>query len=368
MKKKTRQLLHELQQQCYGKNVSLPSVCYTSSKFLAREESKVLRRGWHCLGREDEVPCAGDFFTVNILNESLIVVRDSSLEVTVVSNVCRHRAMPVAEGSGNTVMFRCPYHAWTYELDGSLRSAPLIDAQEVENCRLPKVRAEIWAGFIFATLNPNAISLAESLADLHKSIENYKPHAMHHIGNFSEVWNCNWKSLVENFMDGYHLSVVHPESLRPLTPTRLCQYGVQGENFTSYIANYATTAPERCNHASDLTDEERRQSKLFCVFPSMVVSVSPDTLVYLALQPDGTDRVKVKWGISVFETELSREEKNKRIHKWQEINHEDHDILKNLHRGHQSKLYHGGSLAPSNLEGTVSHFHDYLIRCLTQRS
>lgn len=364
MKNKTQQLVRDITHQCYGKNVSLPSACYTSAKFLAREEKKILRRGWHCLGRENEIPNRGDFFTASLLNESVIVARHTDAEVAVFSNVCRHRAMPVASGTGNTMLFRCPYHSWTYELDGRLRSAPLMDKEALADCRLPTIRSESWCGFIFATLDPNASALVESMAELHEFVGNYEPEAMHHVDSFSEVWNCNWKSLVENFMDGYHLSVVHPESLRPLTPTNLCRHSIQGENFTSYIANYAAAAPSRSSHSPKLSDDEKRQSKLFCVFPSLVVSVSPDTLVYLALQPDGTDRVWVKWGISSYESGLSAKEKSERVRKWQTINHEDHEILKNLHRGHQSNLYHGGVLGPADLEGTVSHFHDYLIRML----
>ena len=124
-------------------------------------------------------------------------------------------------------------------------------------------------------------------------IENYHMQSMHHAAHFNEVWDCNWKSLVENFMDGYHLSVVHPESLHHLTPTSLCKKLPGTPSFTAYTANYAATAPARENHHPSLSAEQVRQSQLFCIFPAMIASLSADTLVYLCLlytSPSPRDR------------------------------------------------------------------------------
>ena len=185
--------------------------------------------------------------------------------------------------------------------------------------------------------------------------------SMHHAAHFHEVWDCNWKSLVENFMDGYHLSVVHPESLHHLTPTSLCKKMPGTASFTAYTANYASTAPARENHHPSLSAEQVRQSQLFCIFPSMIASLSADTLVYLALYPLNTRQVAVKWGISTFEADLSKDELQARIEKWQQINHEDHEILKHLQKGLQSSKCSTGPLADVNFEGTLFDFHSYLI-------
>ncbi len=351
--------------QCFGKNQSLPSLCYTDTDLLTLEIDRVFRRGWLCLGRVDEIPEVGDYFTYQLLNEPLLVVRSDPDSVSVYANVCRHRAMPVAQGAGNAKRFVCPYHAWTYDLNGALKSAPLMKKKaDLKHCGLPVIRSEQWGGFIFATFSNNVAPLQESLQGLEEVTANYQMASMHHIANFSEVWECNWKSLAENFMDGYHLSVVHPQSLRPLTPTNLCDSLSQGDAYTSYIANYAKAAPAREHFAPTLTEVETRQSRLFCVYPAMVASLSPDTLVYLSLQPVGVSQVQVKWGICVWEDNLSEEHKQQRIEKWQQINHEDHEVLQGLQKGLRSSFYQGGALAPESLEGCVSHFHDYLIRML----
>ncbi len=351
--------------QCLGKNQSLPSVCYTDNELHALELERVFRRGWLCLGRADEIPGTGDYFTYQLLSEPLLIVRSDPETVTVYANVCRHRAMPVARGSGNADRFVCPYHAWTYDLAGQLKSAPLMPKKaQLKKCGLPVVRSECWGGFIFATFNDHAEPLNVSLSGLETVTGNYQMGNMHHIATFEEVWECNWKSLTENFMDGYHLSVVHPESLRPLTPTNLCDTLANGDAYTSYVANYSRAAPARKNHAPTLSESEKRQSRLFCIYPALVASVSPDTLVYLSLQPAGVSQVQVRWGISVYEDNLTTSEKQQRIEKWQQINFEDHEILKGLQNGLRSSFYEGGVLAPENLEGCVSQFHDYLIRML----
>lgn len=355
-------LLQTMQLNCLGKNRALPAACYIDYDFLKLEVQKIFRAGWQCLGRADEIPNTGDYFTTEILNEPLIVARTESSKISVLANVCQHRAMQVARGTGNTSQFVCPYHAWTYTLDGNLRSAPLMKkTPELKNCRLPAIRSESWGGFIFATLDETAVWPAVALCELESAIANYQITDMHHVSCFHEVWDCNWKSLVENFMDGYHLSAVHPQSLRPLTPTSLCETLSGNNAYTGYIANYAKAAPVRRNHSKLLTEEQKRQSRLFCIYPSLVVSVSPDTLVYLSMQPQGPEKVRVKWGIASFEVALSVQEKEERIEKWRQINHEDHEILKNLQSGLGSSFYHGGPLAPANLEGAVKDFHDYLI-------
>jgi len=338
----------------------LPPRCYTDEHFLHLEIEKLLRSEWHCIGREDEIPNIGDYFTMDLLTEPLLVVRKSETDIAVLSNVCRHR---------------CPYHAWTYELNGKLRNAPLVPKEQlVKDCGLPVLNSRCWQGFIFVSMAENSVwpdddaktdeGTVNSLHQLGAHVENYHMQSMHHATHFYEVWDCNWKSLVENFMDGYHLSVVHPESLHHLTPTSLCKKVPGTASFTAYTANYAATAPARVNHHPSLSTEQARQSQLFCIFPAMIASLSADTLVYLALHPLNARQVSVKWGISTFEADLPEEELQARIEKWQQINHEDHEILKHLQKGLQSSRCDTGPLAEDNFEGTLFDFHSYLINKL----
>jgi len=119
--------------------VGPPGVFYTSEAFFEHERATLLRRGWHCVGRADEFAASGDYLTLHLLGEPLIVARDKDGAIRALSNVCRHRGMPLAQGAGNANRFICPYHAWTYATDGRLlRAARMQNAAfDPETCRLP---------------------------------------------------------------------------------------------------------------------------------------------------------------------------------------------------------------------------------------
>lgn len=329
---------------------------YTDEAILTAERRSVFARGWTALCREDEVPVAGSFLATHLHEEPVVVVRDRGGKVRVLSNVCRHRGMLLAEGSGVSRRLSCPYHAWAYDLDGRLIGAPLMrEWVDFDACALTQFQTWCWGGFVFA--NPSANAKPPVLRRLDQSIAPYAMDGFHLIDVFEEEWPCNWKCLVENFMDAYHLSVVHPETLHPLTPSALSRIDVSGKHFTSYTAHYAKTAPARKRGSAALSDDERKQSRLFCVYPSMVASVSADTLAFLMLQPASADRVRVRWGLSSFEAKLSARERRERVSKWQDINAEDHAVLARLQQGLQSAMYKPGPLAPPDLEGCISEFH-----------
>ena len=336
--------------------VGLSASHYTSSTVYAREQQFLFARGWVALCREDELSEPGGFVATQLFDEPVVVVRGKDHRVRVLSNVCRHRGMLLAEGTGCVSRLQCPYHAWTYGLDGKLLGAPLMRDQVAKrNCDLPEFGVWCWGGFVFA--NADRKVRPPRMTVLDQQIGRYGFEHFHLIDVFEEEWPCNWKCLVENFMDAYHLSVVHPGTLRPLTPSHLSRKSVSGKAFTSYIANYTETAPLRRNHAAELSDAERRQSQLFCVYPFLIASVSADTLAFLMLQPNGVDSVRVRWGLSSFEARLSRGAARTRVKKWQAINQEDHAVLARLQHGLRSRVYRPGPLAPPDLEGSVADFH-----------
>jgi len=235
----------------------LAGVFYTSREYFEHERSTVLQEGWHCLGRADEIPQPGNYFTAQILDEPLLVVRGDDNEIRVLSNVCRHRSMPVAEGAGTRKVFVCSYHGWSYRRDGTLLRAANMENNSFDpaKCRLPEFHCELWGGFIYANIADNPTPLQPVLAKLHEQIAPYETEKFRTVHVAEEEWQCNWKCLVENFMEGYHLSVVHPKTLR------------------DYIA-------PRGAGADGLNEKQRKQSFLFSVFPTHVVSQAASLLVF----------------------------------------------------------------------------------------
>lgn len=338
---------------------SMPGAFYTDQSLFDWECATVLQNGWHCLGRADELPNVGDFFTQQLLNEPLLITRTQD-GIHVLSNACRHRGMPVAKGAGNANRHVCPYHAWAYAPDGKLLSAPRMRNAgfDPKTCALPAFATQIHNGFIYASLSDTPAPF--DLAELDALIAPYEPENFRHVHTASEVWNCNWKALVENFMEGYHLSVVHPETLHHYTPTGLSRKGPSGRNFTSYFANYPDNAAGRGMGASGLSEAERKRSTLFAAYPTQVVSIAATTLVSLSIFPLSAEQIEVRWTLSTFGTELDDGILANRIAVWNDVNREDREKLEIMQRALHSRHAVGGPLAGADYEGTVHDFQMWL--------
>lgn len=340
--------------------MTMPGAFYTCENRFQHEAATVLRRGWHCLGRVDEIPNAGDFFTAQVLNEPLIVVRQADGEIAVLANVCRHRGMPLAEGRGNTKRFICSYHAWAYDLNGGLlRAARMKNAGfDAKNCGLHRHNSWLWKGFVYVSLDADIRPCEHPQLDA--LLANYESEGFRLAHVAEEVWNTNWKCLVENFMEGYHLSVVHPETLHGYTPTGLARKLVGGGGFTSYAANYPRDIPSRGFGAPNLTEDERLRSTLFAVFPTQVASQAASLLVSLSIFPLSAGQIRVKWTLSTYGDDLNEEAIAARIALWEKVNQEDREKLERMQVALGSAHAKAGPLAEDDYEGTIRDFHLWL--------
>lgn len=349
----------------------MPAAFYTSPEFLELEKERIFRREWICLGHVGEIPKSGDYFTTELVDEPLLVVRGDDNAVRVLSNVCRHRGNLVAQGAGNLRVFTCAYHAWTYARDGRLLTARLMDGVkgfDKTECRLPSFRTEIWQNFIFVNLNGKAAPLAPGLADLMPYIRNHHQEDRHLFHWTEEVWQTNWKCLTENFMESYHLSSTHPTTLHPYIPTDLTQKVPGNGAFTAYKGHYNPAAPQRGSFHPDLTPEQQRLSLLFCVFPTLVVSYAPDITIYLCLRPLTADAVAIRWGVASHDAKLSKSKQKEYVDLCNAFNVEDRIKLETLQKGLKSRFYVPGPLAPENYEGTTWDFYQFMAQRLAAES
>ena len=355
-----RQKLKELASLPADRPMCMPGAFYTSQRQFEHEAATVLRRGWHCLGREDEIPEAGDFFTVQLLNEPLLVVRGDDGAIRVLANVCRHRGMPLASGRGTAKRFVCSYHAWMYDREGGLLRAPRMENAgfEAKSCRLPQHNVHLWNGFVYVNLDLEAEPFEHP--ELDAMLEPYETSAFRLVHVEEEEWKANWKCLVENFMEGYHLSVVHPQTLHGYTPTGLARKLVGGDGYTSYAANYPDGIEPRGNGATGLTDDERARSSLFAKFPTQVASQAASLLVSLSILPIDANTIRVKWSMSVYKDDLDTETISQRIALWQEVNREDREKLERLQVALGSNYAVEGPLAADDYEGTIRDFQLWL--------
>ncbi|MEM9140378.1 MAG: aromatic ring-hydroxylating dioxygenase subunit alpha [Pseudomonadota bacterium] len=341
---------------------SMTPAFYTDPAVLKAEETAVFLSGWICIGRADEVPEPGAFRTLDILGEPLILTRDKARQIRVLSNVCRHRGSRLVEGEGRTSRFTCPYHAWTYGLDGGLMKAPLIE-MPFDNCDLPSFPVEEWMGWVFLNIDGTAEPLGPQLADLDPYVRNYHPEELSSFNPGTENWGVNWKGLSENFMEGYHLTPVHLKTLHPMTPTRLCEKVPGGGAWTAYKAHYDEKFEGRTEIHPDMTPDEARVSMMFWIYPSFVVGLGPNSATYMAILPDGPDRVSVRWD-NIYRPGMSQEGAQHRYDFAASFNAEDKERLEDMQIGLHSRYATGGPLAPEDFEGTIWDFYGWMAKRL----
>jgi nitrite reductase/ring-hydroxylating ferredoxin subunit len=190
---------------------------YTSAEFAELEARKLWPRVWQVACREDDVANPGDYIEYEILDQSVIVARQPDLTLKAFYNVCRHRGMPLVCGAGNAEEFRCPFHAWTYGLDGRLSFVLSPDEfPPGAEYSLAQVQVDTWGGFVFVNLDGKAQPLAEYLAPVQGLLAPYGFDQMILTKNVTYVFPCNWKLAAEAFMESYHSPGTHPQLMMSL--------------------------------------------------------------------------------------------------------------------------------------------------------
>ncbi len=280
---------------------AMPKSVYTSAEFAALEQMHLFSREWLCAGRAESLPNPGDYLSTKVAGEPVIILRDRDGNLRGLSNVCRHRMSILLQGRGNVRSIVCPYHAWTYNLDGSLRGAPAMTRNEAfcrDDVRLPGVRVEDWHGWIMVTLNPNAPSPGQALAGIDQLVGYLPMQTYRETFREEFTWATNWKVLAENFMESYHLPVCHAGTIGGSVDLNLmtCPEGHAAFNYHWIVRNDAV--PLSLAHPSNqtLTGDQRRVTWLLAIYPGMLITLTPGYFWYLSLTPEGPGRVHVLFG------------------------------------------------------------------------
>lgn len=347
---------------------AMPPEVYTTDAFLALETQHIFARDWYCVGRADQLANPGDYLTCDLAGQPVAVIRDQGGMLRAMSNVCLHRMSTLLQGSGNTRSIVCPYHAWTYNLDGSLRGAPAM-AQNSGFCkdayRLPHLRCEEWLGWVFITLNPDATPVAERLRDLEAMIAGYEMARYTQAFSEEHVWNTNWKVLAENFMESYHLPVCHAGTIGGLSKLEemVCPPGQAGFNYHTILKDESLRIA--CAHPSNdrLSGDARRMTYLIAVYPSLLITLTPGYFWYLSLLPKGPGQVHIRFGGGMSDDFAGDTDADANFAVLKtlldDVNIEDRGCTEKVFRGLSSPMARAGHL--SHLERPNYDFARYLL-------
>ena len=289
---------------------TLPPACYVDAGFYAFEKEALFAREWLCVGRESWASQAGDYFTSLIADEPIVVARTREGELVAMSAVCQHRAMLVAEGSGNARGFVCPYHHWTYGLDGRLINAPAMEkACDFDKARfgLPRFRVEVWLGFVFVNLDPAAAPLAPRLTSLTEALAPYDlATAEGPRPGPSGAYGWNWKVMFENNNDGYHANRLHHGPLHDFVPSALAKFPPLPEDTAGYLRFNGTTHADASFNVTQkallavfpgLGEIDRNRMIFANVPPTLSLVMTADMVIYLIVRATGPQTHEMDTGL-----------------------------------------------------------------------
>ncbi|MCA1816529.1 MAG: Rieske 2Fe-2S domain-containing protein [Acidobacteria bacterium] len=342
-----------------------PAGWYFDPALLAREKEKIFARTWQLAGRADQVAEPGQFFTATVGDEPVLVVRGADAKLRALSNVCRHRAGPVAAEQGRCEQFRCGYHGWSYALDGRLAATPEWNGVEDFDRAahtLPQFRVETWNALVFVNLDTDAAPLSDTLEDLPARLTRRDLSRMRLAHRKDWLVECNWKVYVDNYLEGYHIPVVHPALNRELDYARY-----RTETKRLYSIQHAPIRRDRATRIKVDEDADENEAQYFWLFPNLMLNVYPDnysTNLIVPVSPERTLTV-FEWYFGEPESEAAREALRRTVEFSDEIQIEDIAICEAVQRGLRSLTYAQGRYSVKRENG-VHHFHGLLAEYLAR--
>lgn len=334
---------------------SLPLWCYTSERFHEVERDKVFLHSWNLLEREELVPNIGDYHCLSFFDVPLLMVRGKDKKVRVFANTCRHRGALVAENSGNCKAFRCPYHFWTYNLDGSFNGAPdykdlegrpLIDETNKREFGLAEIDSGTWGGFIFVRLKDGTQTLEQHLG---ASIENLASHRLDEMRCARKVvydMDANWKCFVENYIDTYHIPYVHKDSLARWKADRYRPIESTGEEhlvFSEHDGSQLLLPFEGFDGfpaMPQIDDESKRGTFFTTLRPGMMMTLGNDGALVFQSEPISAGKSRLTVSSLFPKSTFERDDFEERVQNYYRRNDmvvlEDKDIALRQYAGLQS--------------------------------
>jgi len=360
---------------------TLPGTTYTDTTIFELEQERIFERMWFCAVRSADLPDPGNFRTVQIGRESVLVTRSRDGALRAFLNICRHRGARLCVEETGTVKrnFQCPYHAWTYGLDGKLVAAPnLTSMPDIDRTEygLKRVHLREWLGYAWLCLAEDPPSFEDSVqADVaarlgrHDAIDNYEIGELDLGRRITYDVKANWKLIIENFMECYHCATIHPE-LTEVLPEFADGYAAQfyvghGAEFGEEVAGFTVDGSAGFDRLSGVDSDQDRRYYAITVRPQVFVNLVPDHVIVHRMFPLAADRTLVEcdWLYS-RDVVASGKDLSRSVELFHRVNQQDFDACERCQPAMSSRAYaDGGVLVPS--EHHIGEFHQWVQDALT---
>ncbi len=345
--------------------LTLPAFVYLDENVLELEKKAIIENSWQLVGHTSQLKKSGSHIVAQIGDKPVIVVRNRQDEIKGFMNVCRHRGGPLAYENGHSNMLTCRYHGWTYTLDGQLKAAPEMQSTpnfDICQYHLPQVHVALWQGLVFVCVNAEATEkisvetlyagIAENILPIRLDLMQFSHRDTYHV-------KCNWKVYMDNYLEGYHLPMVHPE-LNKLLDYR----SYQTELHSWYSYQYSPL--ETVNNPGNFYGDGR--AHYYCIFPNTMLNIMPGRLQANIVLPNGIDETIVHFDYyyADIESETTKKLVEQDLAMSDNIQKEDMQICEFVQKGLRSGSYDQGRLCMKRETG-VLHFQELWRKTLRER-
>ncbi len=365
----------------------LPNECYTSKDYTLIERKKLFEDKWIVAGVASSIPEIGDVKPIDILGMPILILRNKKSEIKVFHNVCSHRGVKLVSKSGKiNSLIRCPYHSWSYSLDGKLMATPHIggtnkhsaDGFDKSKSNLKEIRSYIWLDLIMININQNEMSFEEYIKPLSDRWEKFWPikdrELIHHsndFGYFKLNAKCNWKFAIENYCESYHLPWVHP-GLNSYSKIE-DHYHIQGlpNRFAgqgTVVYNPQFKGKEKLPSFPNWPKDKENIAEYVALFPNVMLGIHKDHYYAYWIEPINHEFTLEHMELYYVGEQAAQANKFKSLRKqnhkqWEDIQREDVDIIQGMQTGRNSPSYNGGNFSPV-MDNPTHHFHKWVAQNL----
>ena len=365
----------------------LPNECYTNKEYTLIERKKLFEDKWIVIGAASALPEIGDAKPIDLLGIPILIVRTKANQIKVFHNVCSHRGLKLVSKPGKIKnLIRCPYHSWSYNLEGELMATPHIGGMNIHETpkfeksksNLKEIRSYIWLDLIMININNNEISFEEYIKPLSDRWEEFWPIKDRDLINHSNDYGyfklnakCNWKFAIENYCESYHLPWVHP-GLNSYSKIE-DHYHIQGlpNRFAgqgTVVYNPRFKGKEKFPCFPNWPKEKENIAEYVALFPNVMLGIHKDHYYAYWLEPINHEYTLEHMEIYYVGEEAANAKKFKSLreqnHKqWEDIQKEDVDIIQGMQTGRNSPVYNGGNFSPV-MDNPTHHFHKWVAQNL----
>ena len=351
---------------------TLPRKFYIEPENLNQEFKKIFHNNWICIGRSSDLSIKGQYITIQIGNESVIILKSEKDKTRAFYNVCRHRGTRICnknEGKFSKTV-QCPYHGWTYDLNGKLIGSPhMEEAKDFNKIDYPlfPIKTKIWQGFLFINLSENTTNFNETFEPINNFLHSWDLNNLIVLDKKRYSVNCNWKLIIQNYCECYHCPMIHPQlaEIHNYMGGRNNLYSgpfLGGYmNFNSGKESITTSGKYCCPTLKGVKGKDLHRVYYYSLFPNMLLSLHPEYVMYHIVWPNGPDKcfVDCSWLFLKESADKYKDSIFEAIDFWDETNKQDWEICEYSQLGINSKKY---SPAPySGQESLLAAFDEYYI-------